>query len=85
MKDKKIFTINEETFPPNELNKLMDDHQMHFVPLIDVAIAVDDDEAAGIGKHLDVFLKENINEDLYTGEVWPGKVYYIDYLHPNAS
>jgi alpha-glucosidase (family GH31 glycosyl hydrolase) len=21
----------------------------------------------------------------YTGEVWPGKVYYIDYLHPNAS
>jgi hypothetical protein len=45
MKDKKIFTINEETFPPKDLNSMMDKYQVHYVPLLDVAIAVDDKEA----------------------------------------
>lgn len=28
--------------------------------------------------------QNNVN-NYYVGEVWPGKVYYIDYLHPNSS
>lgn len=32
-----------------------------------------------------VFLKKAQKKQYYEGSVWPGKVYFIDYLHPNAS
>ena len=36
---------------------------------------------------MNVFLykKDKPIDTYYIGQVWPGKVYYIDYLHPNAS
>lgn len=58
MKDKKIFTINEVAFPPKDLNEMIVKSELHFVPLLDVAIALNDAEAVDLGKQLDVFLKE---------------------------
>jgi alpha-glucosidase len=34
---------------------------------------------------MDVFIKDVHSAGYYVGEVWPGKVYFVDYLHPNAS
>lgn len=57
---------------------------MHFVPLIDAGVSVHDDNAMKSGKSLDIFLKNPIRNENYVGEVWPGKVHFVDFLHPNA-
>lgn len=38
------------------------------------------------GYNLDVYLRNprKLNE-YYTGEVWPGKVHFVDFLHPQAG
>lgn len=59
---------------------------MRFIPLLDVAVAIDDSEAVNLGIKMNVFLRDHLKpKQFYVGEVWPGKVYYIDYLHPNSS
>lgn len=34
---------------------------------------------------MNVFIKALNGQSYYTGEVWPGTVHFVDYLHPNAS
>jgi alpha-glucosidase (family GH31 glycosyl hydrolase) len=54
--------------------------------LIDVGVSLLDRESIDMGKKLDVFLRDvNRPQEYYIGEVWPGKVHFVDYLHPNAS
>jgi hypothetical protein len=50
MDRKMIFTINEATHPPAQLNQLLRDEQIHFVPLIDVGVSVNDLPAMNLGK-----------------------------------
>ena len=57
---------------------------MHFVPLIDAGVSVHDENAMKMGRGLDVFLQSPMRKDYYVGEVWPGKVHFVDFLHPNA-
>jgi hypothetical protein len=57
MKGSRIFTVDELTYPPKDLNNMINDQELHFVPLIDVAIAVDDEEAVKLGTQMNVFLK----------------------------
>ncbi len=83
MNNKMIFTVNEATHPSKDLNALIKNENLHFVPLIDVGVAIHDAEAVNMGKDMNVFLKKN--NEYYTGEVWPGIVHFVDYLHPNAT
>lgn len=54
--------------------------------MINVGVSLLDKISVEKGMEMDVFLKSVANEkEYYVGEVWPGKVYYVDYLHPNAS
>lgn len=54
--------------------------------MIDVGVSLLDHESIELGKNLDVFLRNVSNpSSYYIGEVWPGKVYFVDYLHPNSS
>lgn len=58
------------------------------MPLIDVGVAIVDKDAIDMGKNMGVFLKDTkakTKESLYIGTVWPGRVHYVDYLHPNSS
>lgn len=56
------------------------------MPLLDVGVAINDLEAIKLGTQMNVFLKDpNSKTKLYTGEVWPGTVHFVDYLHPNSS
>ena len=39
-----------------------------------------------MAKKMNVVLRSlKIDQYFYTGQVWPGEVYYVDFLHPNAS
>lgn len=59
---------------------------MHFVPLIDVGVSVNDKIAIDAGKELGVFMRSPNNpNDYYFAEVWPGQVHFVDYHHPRAS
>ena len=42
MKSSQIFTVDELKFPSSELYNLMSNFELHYVPLLDVAIAVED-------------------------------------------
>lgn len=42
MKDKKIFTVDSNTYPPHKLNQLIKSFNLRLVPLMDVAVAVND-------------------------------------------
>lgn len=64
----------------------MVEKNLHWIPLIDVGVSLLDHESIELGRELDVFLKNvSHSENYYVGEVWPGRVHFVDYLHPNAS
>jgi hypothetical protein len=50
MQDKMIFTVNQNTHGKNSLNEMMFNHEVHFVPLIDVGVATRDSIAMKSGK-----------------------------------
>ena len=80
-----IFTVNERTHGHGQLNRLMKQHDAHFVPLIDAGVSTGDKNALNMGKSLDVFLKSPSKKgQYYVGDVWPGSVHFVDFLHPNA-
>ena len=84
MQKKMIFTVNPATH--SGLNDLMKDHRVHFVPLLDVGISINDKIAMNFGKSSQAFLKHpNKTAIDYEAEVWPGRVHFTDYLHPNGS
>lgn len=86
MNKKMIFTINELTHPSRKLSQLLVGEQLHFIPLMDVGVSVEDQPAVAMGKKMDVFLKTpGKPSECYVGHVWPGQVHFVDYLHPNAS
>lgn len=64
----------------------MEKKNIHYIPLIDVGVSIKDSIAINHGNSLGIFLKSirAHNQD-YTATVWPGKVHFVDYLHPNAS
>ena len=68
MSRKMIFTINENTHPSKELNALIKNEELHFVPLLDVGVSINDGEAMLKGKEMNVFFKNAINSnEYYTG------------------
>ncbi len=86
MKSKAIFTIDESKYPSSTLKSLLEKKNLHWIPLIDVGVSLLDKESIDEGKKQDVFLKSVHNpKEYYVGEVWPGQVHFVDYLHPNAS
>jgi hypothetical protein len=60
MKDKQIFTIDEKKFPPKDMNNLINKYELHYVPLLDVAISVNDLHAVKLGMSLNVFFQEKL-------------------------
>lgn len=65
MKDKMIFTIDEQKYPADKLNNLMKDYNLKLVPLLDVAIAVNDRQTAKLGKDMNVFLRSHSDKEYY--------------------
>ena len=81
-----IFTVNPFTHGGKSLNNMMKKHQVSFVPLMDVGVSTKDTISMQSGSHLDIYLRnpKRMNE-YYNGEVWPGQVHFVDFLHPKAN
>ena len=64
----------------------MQNKRVHYIPLIDVGVSLADRVAIDAGNKYKTFFKSMRNpKQNYIGAVWPGKVHFVDYLHPNAS
>ena len=82
MTSKQDFTVDEAQFPLTVMkNNILS--TVHWIPLIDAGIAINQLEAYKKGNDMDVFIKQGGNN--YIGAVWPGKTAFVDFLHPNAS
>jgi len=68
------------------MRNLLTKKRIHYIPLIDAGVSVEDKTAMESGNKQGVFMKSlnNANQN-YLAAVWPGKVHFVDYLHPNAS
>ena len=68
------------------MKKLIQEKGIHYIPLIDVGVSIKDKVAIKKGQDDNVFLKDPKRPGTdYIATVWPGKVHFVDYLHPNAS
>jgi alpha-glucosidase (family GH31 glycosyl hydrolase) len=78
------FTINETRFPLEPMRRLLKDYNLHYIPIIDAGVAIGDNRAYKEGIEQDIFIKNTSGLPLQ-GQVWPGAVHYVDYLHPNST
>ena len=86
MKEKAIFTIDSTVYPPASFKSFLEEQNLHWVPLIDVGVHTSEYNSNEMGKEMDVFIKtKNDYKTEYLAQVWPGKVHFVDYLHPKSS
>ena len=82
MKDYQTFTIDEERFPLDRMNKILENY--HYIPIVQPSIRLGQGYAYEEGKKRDVFIKDAEGGD-QIGKVWAGEVLFADYFHPNAT
>ena len=59
MKQKAIFTLDQSQYPAEEFKGLLKEKNLHWVPLIDVGVSLNDHVGIDEGKKMDVFFLMN--------------------------
>lgn len=83
MIDKEIFTVDQDRFPPEKMKSFATKYKKRWVPIIDVGVKQQFPRGPGLqaGLEKNIFVKNNKGQNLL-GSVWPGRVYFPDFLNP---
>ncbi len=88
----KDFTLDPATFAAGEVAAMVADlhaHHQRYVIIVDPGIASaaggEDYAPLAAGLRHQVFIRDKTGKAPAQGRVWPGDVYFPDFLHPNAS
>jgi alpha-D-xyloside xylohydrolase len=80
------WTWDGANFPEEQVSKFVDnlhDEGLHFVPIVDPGIMVYSGyDAYEKGMKEGIFVKDVTQESYFLGQVWPGPVYFPDFLNP---
>lgn len=86
------FTLNKSSYSKQQLKDLTtltNPQGVHWVPIVDPGVEVSS-KCAKLGKKYGIFLQSNKNysyideDEPLIGCVWPGRVYYPDFNHPES-
>ena len=78
-------TWNEKNFPSEKFKELFRKYKKKYVLLSEPVIGIQSKKLIDKGKNMSVFIRDSLDEDFILNKMWPGKSYFIDYFHPNAS
>lgn len=80
------FTIGP-AFKRNDFDRIRNDYSVNWVPILDIGIAEGNgsNPAYMKGLELDIYVKSSMTNKSLLNCVWPGRVSYPDFNHPNIS
>ncbi|BBN19385.1 alpha-glucosidase [Marchantia polymorpha subsp. ruderalis] len=88
MDEYKDFTTHPVNYPEDKLRTFVEKlhaNDMRYVIIVDPGIAIAENYSTyQRGLDLDVYVRNQYGEK-YLAQVWPGPVYFPDFLHPNAE
>ncbi|KAI9370990.1 glycosyl hydrolases family 31-domain-containing protein [Aspergillus egyptiacus] len=87
MELRRVFTLDPERFPLEQMRELVDylhSHDQHYIVMVDPAVSTIDNPAYNRGVEQGIFLQTQ-NGSLYKGAVWPGVTVYPDWFHPDVQ
>ncbi|OQE78636.1 hypothetical protein PENNAL_c0055G04486 [Penicillium nalgiovense] len=89
MSGRRVFTLDDERFPIDKMRELVSylhKHDQHYIVMVDPAVSNSDNGAFKRGHDQGIFLhRDNEQNELYQGAVWPGLTVYPDWFNKDTE